>query len=61
MSIVRLVLQRVATPINYAAILDVYSLEEILEQNDLTTEDALEFMVEEEFIKLPTVTPLEFE
>lgn len=46
---------------NYAAILDVYSLEEILEQNDLTTEDALEFMVEEEFVKLPDITPLEFE
>jgi len=61
MYIDRLVLQRVAAPINYAAILDVYSLEEILEQNDLTTEDALEFMVEEEFVKLPDITPLEFE
>ena len=46
---------------NYAAILDVYSLEEILELNDLTTEDALEFMVEEEFVKLPSITPLEFD
>lgn len=39
----------------------MYSLEDILEQNDLTTEDALEFMVEEEFLALPPVTPLEFD
>jgi len=47
--------------LNYTAILDVYSLEDILELNDVTTEEALEFMVEEEFIKLPTIKPLEFE
>lgn len=46
---------------SYTAILDCYSLEEILELNDLTPEDLLEFLVEEEYIKLPTITPLEFE
>ncbi len=50
-----------ATLISYAAILDVYSLEDILELNNVTTEEALEFMVEEEFIKLPAIKPLEFE
>lgn len=50
-----------ATTINYTAILDVYSLEDILELNDVTTEEALEFMVEEDFIKLPVIKPLEFE
>ena len=45
----------------YAAILDVYSLEQILELNDMTTEDCLEFLVEEEFIRLPDIKPLEFE
>jgi len=50
-----------ATTISYAAILDVYSLEDILELNNVTTEEALEFMVEEEFIKLPAIKPLEFE
>jgi hypothetical protein len=39
----------------------VYSLEDILELNDTTSEEALEFMVEEEFITLPMIKPLEFE
>jgi hypothetical protein len=45
----------------YATILETYSLEEILELNDLTTEDALEFMVEEKYLTLPDVQPLDFE
>lgn len=45
----------------YAAVLDVYSLEEILELNDLTTEDCLEYLVEEGYVKLPSVKPLDFE
>ncbi len=46
---------------NYANILETYSLEEILELNDKTTEDCLEFLVEEEFVKLPSIKPLDFE
>jgi len=50
-----------ATTISYSAILDVYSLEDILELNDVTTEEALIFLIEENFIKLPDIKPLEFE
>ncbi len=46
---------------NYANILETYTLEEILELNDKTTEDCLEFLVEEGFIKLPSIKPLDFE
>ncbi len=46
---------------NYANILETYTLEEILELNDKTTEDCLEFLVEEGFVKLPSIKPLDFE
>lgn len=46
---------------DYLSILDVYSLEDILELNDLTTEDCLSFLVENDFVTLPTITPLEFD
>lgn len=39
--------------------LETYSLEEILELNELTEADALFFMVEEEFLKLPSVKPVD--
>jgi hypothetical protein len=39
-------------------ILDIYSLEDILEYNDITTEEALEYLVNQEFIKLPEIQPL---
>lgn len=42
----------------YTDYLDTYSLEEILELNDLTAEDCLEFLVEEGFVELPEVKPL---
>ena len=46
----------------YSLILEAYSLEQILELNDLTAEDALEFMYEERFVKkLPNPKPLEFD
>lgn len=48
-------------PVNYSAILDVYSLEQLLEFNDLTLEEALQFMLDAEFLKLPDIKPLEFE
>ena len=47
--------------VNYSTILDTYSLEDLLELNDKTPEDCLEFLVEEGFIDLPSVKPLEFE
>lgn len=41
------------------SMLDTYSLEEILELNDLTMPDALEFMIEEDFIReLPNPRPV---
>lgn len=40
-------------------ILDTYSLEEILEMNDLTVEDALEILVEEGYVELPEIKPLD--
>lgn len=45
---------------HYSTILETYTLSEILEMNDLTEEDCLEFLVEEEFLELPEVKPLEF-
>lgn len=45
----------------YSTILDTYSLEEILEFNDLTTEDLLEYLVEEDVIKLQDIKPLDFD
>lgn len=43
------------------AILDTYSLEEILELNDWTVEEALEYLVIQKMITLPEIQPLEFE
>lgn len=45
---------------SYATILETYSLEDILELNDLTAEDCLEFLVEEGYLSLPEIKPLEF-
>lgn len=46
--------------VTYATILEVYTLEEILELNDKTEEDCLEFLVEEKYVELPKIKPLEF-
>lgn len=40
--------------------LDAYTLTDILELNELTEEDALEFMVEEGYVNLPAIKPLDF-
>jgi len=40
-------------------ILEIYSLEEILELNDYTLEDALYYLVENEFVTLPTPEPVD--
>lgn len=42
-------------------ILQSYSLEEIIEYNDKTPEDVLDFLVDEKYLELPDVQPLEFE
>lgn len=42
-------------------ILDIYTIEEILEQNDLTVADALEFLSEQEFLELPDPRPVTLE
>lgn len=42
-------------------VLEVYTLEEILELNDLTTEECLEFLVEEDFLSLPEVLPVDLD
>ena len=44
-----------------SAILEVYSLTEILELNDLTDEDVLLVLVEEGHVKLPNIRPLELD
>lgn len=46
---------------DYTTILETYTISEILELNDLTDEDALKFLVEEDFVTLPEILPLEFE
>lgn len=45
----------------YATILETYSLEEILELNDLTPEECLEYLVEEGYVDLPEIQPLDFD
>ncbi len=44
---------------NIEYLLQVYTLEEILEYNDITVEELLEWLVKVEYIKLPEVEPLE--
>lgn len=44
-----------------ATILDTYDLSEILELNDLTQEEVLEYLVEQGIIKLPEVKPLTYD
>ena len=41
-----------------AALLEAYTFSEILEMNDLTEEDALEYLAEHGVIKLPEIVPL---
>ena len=47
--------------LSYAAVLEVYDLEQILELNDKTTEECLEYLVEEGYIELPRIKPLDFD
>jgi len=45
----------------YSTILEAYSLEDILELNDITAEEALEHLVESGYLHLPDIQPLEFD
>lgn len=49
------------TLVNYAALLETYTIQDLLEINDLTEEDCLRFLVESEFMHLPKVLPLDFD
>lgn len=53
-------LHEVSWYLSYTAVLDVYTIEQILELNDLTTEECLEFLVDEGYIILPRIKPLDF-
>jgi hypothetical protein len=44
-----------------SAYLDAYTLTEILEMNDLTEEELLEFLVRHHMVNLPEVKPLDFD
>lgn len=45
----------------YDSTLEVYSLEEVLELNDKTPEEALEYLVTSGYISLPDVRAMDFE
>jgi hypothetical protein len=45
---------------NYNSVLDIYSLSDILELNDKTEAECLEYLVETEFIFLPEILPCDF-
>jgi hypothetical protein len=47
--------------VSYTTVLQAYTLTELLELNDKTEEDCLEFLVEEGFITLPEVLPLDYD
>ena len=46
---------------DYTAVLEVYSLDDLLELNDITEEEALQFLVEAKVLTLPSVKALEFD
>ena len=43
---------------DWNALLETYSLEEILERSDLTTEEVLDVLYEMGYLKLPEAAPL---
>jgi hypothetical protein len=47
--------------VNYSTVLEAYSLQELIELNDKTEEECLEYLVETRYIKLPEVLPIEFD
>lgn len=43
----------------YDKVLETYSLDEILEWNNITEEEALEFLVTRDFLSLPNPRPID--
>jgi hypothetical protein len=52
---------RVVFHLSYTTLLQTYTISDLLELNDITEEELLEFLVEEDFIHLPEIQPLEFD
>lgn len=44
-----------------ATVLDAYTLSDLIELNDLTEEEVLEYLVDRGVIRLPELKPLEFD
>jgi len=42
-------------------LLETYSFEELLDFNELTEADVLRFLLDEDFLEIPAVKPLDFE
>lgn len=42
----------------FSAVLDTYSLSELIELNDMTQEDVLEYLVEQGILTLPEIMPV---
>jgi len=42
-------------------VLEVYTIEEVLELNDLTVEDCLIYLVEAGYLSLPEIKPLDYD
>jgi hypothetical protein len=43
----------------WTKVLQTYSLEEILEHNEVTEEETLEFLVKQEFLDIPQPVPVD--
>lgn len=46
---------------DFAAILEVYSITELLELNDKSEEELLTFLVEDGYLTLPEIRPIDFD
>jgi len=47
--------------LNYAAILETYTLQELIELNDIDEEDILRILIEADVLHVPEILPLEFD
>jgi hypothetical protein len=45
--------------VDYSKILQTYSWEEILEWNEITEEETLEFLIDKGFLEIPQPTPVD--
>lgn len=45
----------------YSTILDCYSLADIIEYNDKTEEETLQFLIEDGYLVLPDIRPMDFD